>query len=81
MDLNQINGAITNQRNKIQTICAKLERAQSARDLTMVATLRGDLEGAQRALLRLDQIRRQETPCDAASNTVSRGSIFFGSNH
>ena len=66
------------------TECAKhLERAQSecrhaAGDSQAVARLSADLGSARLAAARLDQLRREETPRDAQTDGVNRGSIFYG---
>lgn len=78
MNLADIDNALVKQRRTIQNLNGNLERAESARDIDRAAVLRRDLAMAQRVLIRLDQIRRQETPVDARSERISSGSAFFG---
>ena len=83
MSLAEIDNAISKQRKIIADIQANLERARSncnfaAGDAHAVARLTADLASARLAAIRLDQLRREQTPLDAQTDGVNRGSIFYG---
>jgi hypothetical protein len=79
MNLQQIDSAIAKQRTTIGRIKVELERTD-IRDMQAVRRLRADLEQARLIAIRLDQLRRQETPLDACPMGAGSSSIFLGSN-
>jgi len=83
MSLDRINDAIASQQRTIASIAANLERAQSncsfgTTDFQAVARLNADLTSARLVAHRLDQLRREQTPRDAQTDGVNRGSVFYG---
>jgi hypothetical protein len=81
MGLSEINTALAKQRAKVSDLQTQLAAAQARNDTHHATLLRYDLESARRVVISLDEQRRAETPVDARTDGVSRGAVFYGTNH